>query len=1073
MNARCWLTGAALSLLHTGGAEAAAARPANTLHDLSRRQVEIRIDAPAVRDPVRAMDNYRRFLELQNADPARRAEAMRRLGDLSLEGGELERLASEVGRVDLGAAEAIKLYTALLEAYPDYSRNDQVLYQLARAYETTGQSVEALQRLDEIVRRYPGSSELAEVHFRRGETHFSAQRYRDAEAAYAAVVALGPQAAFHQQSLYKQGWSLFKLGLGEEALPVFARVLDRKLLDPRQAGALRALPNLARADRELVDDTLRVMSITLADQEGGTSLDALVTRLADPPYADLLYARLGELYMQKQRYQDAASTFAAFGVRSPRHEQAPILASRAIAAYREGGFTQRVLEAKQGFVERYNFEAPFWQGRERKQYPAVVAELKGHLDDVAAWYHSVAQKSRRDADYAQAIRWYELQLTQFADDAGASRTRFLLAEAFYETRRYADAVEQFERSAYDRPGNPDAARAAYAALDAYAKAEPLVPEPGRAAWRLRATEAGVRFAQSFPQHEDAEGVLTRAIESLYAAGSGPRAVEVAALLLARTPPALPARQRIAQGVTGQVRFEAGEFAAAEQAWVAARSLADAGSGEAVDLEERVALAVYRQAEAARDGGDASAAAAQFLRVAQAAPASKIRLTSQYDAAAVLLAAAQWQQAIPVLEAFRAQAPGHELQPEVTQKLAVAYAAAGRPAEASLEYERIAAREQETPAVREEALSLAADLAEKGGDSRRTAVLLERLVKSYPENVALRIETRQRLADLAQARNDAAGLLAWRKAIVQADATAGAARTDRTRFLAARARLQLALPARDAFRALPLRNPLNKSLVAKRKGLDAALAEFKAAAAYEVAEVTTQASFEIAELYRQLARDLLASERPPRLGPDEREQYDLLLEEQAIPFEEQAIKLHEANLQLARDGLYDAGVQASQAALEALVPGRYQLSETRGRTRDTEAVLLAQAQEQADKAAPLYNLSLLQRAAGRTDEAELSLRQALLREPESPLLWTELGLQLREQGRLDEAAASYNEALTREPGNVAALRNAAVLEAQFRNDPVAAAGLLGRLRAVQPDDLAVMSWHLRQVARATPAGDPPS
>ena len=48
-------------------------------------------------------------------------------------------------------AEAIKLYTTLLKAYPDYPRNDQVLYQLARAYETTGQPDQALATLDRIV----------------------------------------------------------------------------------------------------------------------------------------------------------------------------------------------------------------------------------------------------------------------------------------------------------------------------------------------------------------------------------------------------------------------------------------------------------------------------------------------------------------------------------------------------------------------------------------------------------------------------------------------------------------------------------------------------------------------------------------------------------------------------------------------------------------------------------------------------------------------------------------------------------------------------------------------------------
>jgi hypothetical protein len=36
---------------------------------------------------------------------------------------------------------------------------------------------------------------------------------------------------------------------------------------------------------------------------------------------------------------------------------------------------------------------------------------------------------------------------------------------------------------------------------------------------------------------------------------------------------------------------------------------------------------------------------------------------------------------------------------------------------------------------------------------------------------------------------------------------------------------------------------------------------------------------------------MASERPKSLKGEELEQYDLLLEEQATPFEEQSIKLH--------------------------------------------------------------------------------------------------------------------------------------------------------------------------------------
>jgi hypothetical protein len=38
-----------------------------------------------------------------------------------------------------GAREAIALYTNLLNEYPLYERNDQVLYQMSRAYEELGQ----------------------------------------------------------------------------------------------------------------------------------------------------------------------------------------------------------------------------------------------------------------------------------------------------------------------------------------------------------------------------------------------------------------------------------------------------------------------------------------------------------------------------------------------------------------------------------------------------------------------------------------------------------------------------------------------------------------------------------------------------------------------------------------------------------------------------------------------------------------------------------------------------------------------------------------------------------------------
>jgi hypothetical protein len=140
--------------------------------------------------------------------------------------------------------------------------------------------------------------------------------------------------------------------------------------------------------------------------------------------------------------------------------------------------------------------------------------------------------------------------------------------------------------------------------------------------------------------------------------------------------------------------------------------------------------------------------------------------------------------------------------------------------------------------------------------------------------------------------------------------------------AARAQLALAAPTRDAFRAVRLVAPLKRSLAAKRKALEAALVAYRSATDYGVAEVTTAANFEMAELYRVLGKDVLASERPKGLSRDEREQYDTLLEEQAFPFEEKAIELHEVNARRATEGIYDKWVANSFKALGELRPVRY-------------------------------------------------------------------------------------------------------------------------------------------------------
>jgi tetratricopeptide (TPR) repeat protein len=1115
---------AVLGVLGTGLAQDALAAPKKkekTIGELNSRPVVIQPDQKVEASSQRAMENYRRFLELQKTDPQLRAEALRRLGDLNIEAGENERMAGEASLIDTQGAEAIRLYSSLLQSYPDYPRNDQVLYQLARAYETTGQPEKALASLDDILRRYPRSPQMDEVQFRRGELLFSARQYRPAQDAYAFVVSKGEGSSFLTQSLYKHGWSLFKQGLNDDSLPSFAGVLDRTMLT-KQTRALIPLEKLPRAARELADDTLRVMAVTFSyDDDSVAAIDRFLSKHNNPAYAPIVYARLGDLYVEKERFQDAAAVYRAYATREPNSEFSPGLSQQAIEAYRKGGFTQLVLEGKREYVALYNYGTSFWQGRNKADYPNIAKELKTNLKDVATYFHANAQKSKRSDEYLEAARWYRTYLDSFPDDPDSFGTNYLLAETLYEAQDYSNAAAEFTRTAYNYPRNPRSAAAAYAALGALFKHEEKLSPADRVDWHKQTVDLGIKFGTSFPEHPDAAGVLTRAAEDIFAQQDLQRSIEVANLVLAHQPPADQPKKRIAYTIVGQANFDLLNFAEAEKGFIAARSLLPPNDKMHADLTERIASAVYRQAEAKQKAGDNLGAVDDFLRVSQVAGTSKIAAQAEYDAGASLINLKEYPRAIQVLERFRSNNPKSEYTADVTRKLAVAYGETGQAGQAAVEFERIALNPAESKDIQREANLQAADLYAKAGNTPKAVTMLERFVATYPTPVSDSIEARQKLADIAATAGNVEGQRRWQREIIAADKAAGPNRTDRTQYLAAKSQLALASPARDAFRSIPLALPLKTSLAKKRKAMEGALAAYKSATDYRVAEVTTLATYEIAEIYRQLGQDIMKSERPKKLAGDQLDEYNSLLEEQAFPFEEQAISTHEINTKRVRDAVYDEGVKKSFAALAELKPGRYGKTEMMSvsvdalvpalppavaapvpadptaaavppnpattpaataptyalpkpssransdfartlalmRNDPTQAMLEFQVMTQSypELPGPHANLGLLHRNANQLAEAEAALAKATELAPWDAQIWTEYGVTLRQAGKFTEARAAYERALQANPSYAPAHRNLGVLLDLFLDDPLTAQTELETYTTLTGEDKPVSGW----------------
>ncbi len=915
---------ASIATISAAPAEAAGLPVKDTIKSLEKKEIELRPGTAIMESSTLARENYRTFLELVSGDPDLRADAMRRLGDLELEAAEAQQLVDNIDALDhMIYNNAVALYQKLLEAYPEYRRNDTVLYQLARAYEIGGRTDEALQILDELVGKFPNTLLIDEVQFRRGEMLFLRKRYGDAETAYQGVVEYGSASRFYEQSLYKLGWSQFKLARHEQSLTPFFELLDRKISGIEFAAGTDRMQGLRRSERELVEDTFRVLSISFSYMQGAESIDSFLASRGRPHYSYVIYRNLGDLYLEQERYQDAAQAYETFIVFDPNHAQAPLLQVEVIQAYKRGGFPSLVLEGKKDFVARYGMDSDFWIRNPREQNTAVAAHLKANLTDLAQFYHAEAQKNGRKSDYQLAANWYRKYLAYFPGEPDSANTNFLLAEVLFESDDFAAATVEYERTAYDYAAHEKSAEAGFATIVAYREHEKSLEGTDKDDWHQQFLDSGLKFADTFPEHPESGAVLTSVAEDLFRQNQFDLAIAVGQTVIARQPPVIAALARTAWTVIAHSLFDLENYAGAETAYYSLQDFTPADDKQAgQQIKDRIASSIYKQGEYARDAGDLETAVAHFTRLGIVVPDSGIRATAEYDAAAALISLQAWDRASSVLEKFRNDYPDSALAEDVTQKLAVTYLETGRSAKAAAEFERIAANEGNADDMRREALWQASGLYQETGELTSEKRVLNNILSRYPNPLAESFEARFRLVEIARQTGNHDELVARLEELVAVDATAGAQRTDRTRFLAAKATLELAEPIRRRFTVVKLTQPLAKSLKWKKSLMEEVIAAYTDAANYGVAEVTTAATFRLGEVYEQFSADLLDSDRPKNLNADALDQYEILLEEQVFPFEEKAIDLYKANTNRAVDGVYDEWVRKSFERLAGLMPARY-------------------------------------------------------------------------------------------------------------------------------------------------------
>ena len=876
---------------------------------------------------------YQQILTLQPA-PQTRQKILYRLSQMHTRQLEQQELPPAQEREAL--QQLIARYQQLLADYPADPNNELIRYQLARSYDLLGQQQACLEQLDAFLQRYPQSDLAAEVWFRKADIHYALSQYQQALQAYLAVLG-NNDVSLELHARYMAGWSYFKLQEFEQADEQFLRVLDHSYTE-------LLLTEQQQPQQSLRDEVLQTLSISLSYQEQGHSLQALLARVPYPPgqrpllMVAQLYQRLADFLAEKKLLAASLETYQLFISQYPDTLLAAQFQLKLIRHYLDDADATQALAAQQRYIELFGPGSLFWQRATVTELTETTPPLLQYLDYFARNRYASAltlSGQARQQAFADVVHLWQKMLTvldepllqkqQAAGDYSAADIRYLLAESYAGAALQDDALALYTQLGFTatEPGTLFTAQdAAYKALLLSEKLAAPHDSTAQRHWQLQTEFVNVHRA-----HPAAQQVALQQLQQRYSEQDYYGVIQHSNAV---TDWPLPTQSQSAlvqeaQFLHSQSELALQQYAAAEHSISAllSQGAADLSADRRKLLTEQLASSIYQQAQQP----DAPLAAVQqhLQRLLSVLPDSAYHEAAAYQQVEMARSAGDYAAAISLLTAFLQRYPDTERTSTAKAQLLDSYEQAQQWDKAAAELARVAA-ESNDPEQQREALYLAAQYYQRSGDNARALDSWRSYANRYPQPHLLAQEARLQLVELYQLQQDLYRQNFWRDKIAVFEQRNAAQGNERSRYLAAQALLELGRHESGLFAQVKLSHPLKQSLQKKRQHMSAAIKHYEQSMQYGIATMLTEAQFHVGELYQQMAAALLASDRPKGLDELALEEYELLLQEQAYPFEEQAIAIYQQNSRLTQQQVWDQWVQQSFQRLATLLPARFDKTE---------------------------------------------------------------------------------------------------------------------------------------------------
>jgi len=894
---------------------------------------------------------------------------------------------------DKALSTLIVSYQRLLKNHPKHIENEHIRYQLAKALDLQGRIDESLVEMEFLIMQHPTTKYLAELNFRRGEIYYNLQNYSSAISAYDNVLKAPNNDNYLVNSLYMSGWSLFKLNRLPEADNAFLKVFEAIISAEKKLPYQNEFSFAALNDRyqNLAIDTQRVLSVSLSQQAQSESLVQLVTKNHSSQYLALyqhvLFDNLAKFLIKKELKSDAELTYKAYITLARDNIWSARYSLALLDIYHRDGKFSSMHQLKNNYIRQYGLESKFWHQTSLSIQDELLPHLLKFSDEHARRVYAHAQSQSKGKvrvdDFSEAALALETyiklaKLPQAADilTRDVLTDEYLYADANFEAQQYTKALASYEHIAYYSPNatqdlEPLKLKSAYATtlsirelLKSTSKSERA---EGNSLYQQRIDERNnfdKLFIKQYPNDDRSLQLATHAAQYsfdkkdfltvktmsefvLNAQGVISRSllktVETTYPTKKLSPTALKQLQIVSQ-LSAHSLYEQKRYQLAEDAYVLALHYADKKINTWGEIRNLLASSIYFQAQSYKIK-QPKTAVFHLLRVGTIVPESAYRVTAEFDAANLLLENQLWQQAIDLLLKIQKHYPRHEYTAAIPAKLASSYEATQQWELAAEQLLILVANEEnksntstvaqaESAALKREAQYTAADYYLKAGNTAKALTTFRTYAHTYPEPFDIAQEVRFKMSEFYRQSNEPNKQNFWFRKILSFHKKQHKASPQniqpRAIELGSMAAFWLGVAHQQTFKYVKLNAPLQKSLKRKQTAMKQAIKYYQQVLGFQLAKYVPKTTFNLAEMYRQLAADVLKSERPSDLDELALEEYEILLEELAYPFEEKAIEIHLSNAQRSWQNVYDEWIAKSFSTLADIAPALYNKQE---RTHD--------------------------------------------------------------------------------------------------------------------------------------------